>query len=352
MLMGGAGLLLVLAVAFGVRWWTVGRFMVGTDNAYIRADILTVAPRVSGNLVAVEVRDNQMVRAGDVIARIDDRDYRARVDAAEGALAAAQADVSARQAGIASLDARSRQQQGNIAQCDATLAARQADSRLAALEYKRQTALFGQQVSSRQSLETAQASASKAAAGVAEAHATLDTARGMLPVLKSEREAGMADLRKAEATVRQARAALDAARLDLDRTVIRAPSAGLVGQRVLRVGQYVEAGAPLLAIVPSDAYVVANFKETQTNHIRPGQPVGIGVDAFGGEVLKGRVDSFAPASGAQFALLPPDNATGNFTKIIQRMPVRIRLEPGQTRLGDLRPGMSVEVAVDTRGDRR
>lgn len=162
----------------------------------------------------------------------------------------------------------------------------------------------------------------------------------------------VADRAKAEGVVQQARAALAAARLDLERTVIRAPVAGQVGQRVLRVGQYADVGMPLLALVPAAAYVVANYKEIHTDRIRPGQGVTVVVDALGGATLKGRVDSFAPASGAQFAVLPPDNATGNFTKIVQRIPLRIRFDSGQARLGDLRPGMSVETTVDTRAATR
>ena len=350
-LVAAGALALLAAIGFALHWWSVGRFLIETDNAYVRADVVAIAPRVAGNIVSVAVADNQRVRAGDILARIDDRDYRIRVAEAEGAVAAARADISAAAARIANLDARSIQQRSAIAQDVAAVSARAADAPLATLAYRRQSDLARQQITSTRMLETAEADAGRTGAGLTEARAKLATSRDALPVLATERRAAAADRDKAKAALRRSEAALDAARLDLDRTVIRAPVAGLVGQRVVRVGQYAEVGTPLMALVPGTAFVVANYKETQIARVRPGQPVRIMVDAFGGTPLNGHVDSFAPASGAQFALLPPDNATGNFTKIVQRMPLRIRIDTGQSQAGGLRPGMSVETIVDTRGNR-
>jgi len=344
----GGGLTLAAGAAFGLHWWSTGRFMIATDNAYVRADVVTIAPRVAGNVIEVAVADNQRVRAGDILIRIDDRDYRARVEQAEGAVAAAKADAAARQARIANLDALSAQQRNVIAQNAATITAREADAHLAELEYLRQSDLSRHQVTTEKNLQLAEAEARKATAGLAEARARLAASRDHLEVVATDRKVAAAELDKARGLLHQAEAARDAARLDLERTAIRAPVHGQIGRRTARVGQYAEVGAPLLAVVPADAYIVANYKETQTARIRPGQPVEIVVDAFDGAALKGHVDSFAPASGAQFALLPPDNATGNFTKIVQRMPLRIRVDDGQPRAADLRPGMSVQTTIDTR----
>lgn len=348
----GSGGLALAAIAWGIDWWTHGRFMIETDNAYVRADVVTIAPRVAGTIVAVAVADNQRVKAGDILARIDDRDYRLKVGQAQGVLDEAEAGLAAARARIANLDARSARQGSLIARDAAAATAQQAQAHLADATMQRQAALSRQHVTSEEMLQGAQAEKSRADAGVVQARAVLSASRAQVRVLATERDAMVADRAKAEGVVQQARAALAAARLDLERTVIRAPVAGQVGQRVLRVGQYADVGMPLLALVPAAAYVVANYKEIQTDRIRPGQGVTVVVDALGGATLKGRVDSFAPASGAQFAVLPPDNATGNFTKIVQRIPPRIRFDSGQARLGDLRPGMSVETTVDTRAATR
>jgi membrane fusion protein (multidrug efflux system) len=342
----GSALALLAGGACALHWWTTGRFLVVTDNAYVRADVVTIAPRIAGTITAVTVADDQWVRAGTVLARIDESDFREQVEQAEGALQSAEAEVSAQQARIANLDARAAQQQGVIAQAAAGLSARQSDSTLAGQEYRRQVLLSHQQVTSEQILQSAEAAAHRASAELGSSREGLAVARAQLPVLSTEKAGAVADLAKAQGARRRAPAVLAAARLDLSRTVIRAPAAGRIGQRSVRAGHYVEAGVPLMALVPAETYVIANYKETQTRHIRPGQSVRIAVDAFGGEDLHGHVESLAPASGAQFALLPPDNATGNFTKIVQRMPLRIRIDPGQGAAAALRPGMSVETSID------
>lgn len=343
-----AGLAVAAAGAFGLRWWQTGRFLIATDNAYVRADVVTISPRVSGIVSEVDVGDNQRVSAGDVLARIDDRDYRAKLRQTEGVVAAAHASISAQQAQVATIDARTTEQENTIAEKAATVAVREADARLANIEFQRQSYLAQQQVASTQKLQSTEAATQRAAAALAEARATLSTTQANLAVLHGERDAAVANLQQATSILEQALGADDAARLDLERTTIRAPIAGHVGQRTVRIGQYAETGMPLMAIVPDAIYVIANYKETQLDRIRPGQPVEITIDALGGLILSGRVESFAPASGAQFALLPPDNATGNFTKIVQRIPLRIRIDAEQARMNILRPGMSVESVIDTR----
>lgn len=351
-LIGATALLLMAAGAIGIHWWTVSRFLVSTDDAYIRADIATISPRIAGYIDKVEVRDNQRVAAGDVLARIDDGDYRARVAKADGVVVAAKANVAAQQAAIANLDAQTRQQQSLIMAAAADVQAHQADLRQANLEYRREQVLNDQQVTDAKHLEAADASAKRAMAAVDAARATAAASKARSAVLVTERQQASAALDQAQGALMQATANLALANLDLEHTVIRAPTAGLVGQRSVRVGEYVSAGTPLMALVPDQIYVVANYKEVQLEGVAPGQPVEIEIDALGGRTLQGRVDSFAPASGAQFAILPPDNATGNFTKIVQRMPVRISVDAVQAQAADLRPGMSVVTAVDTRREPR
>ncbi|MEN5068731.1 HlyD family secretion protein [Stenotrophomonas sp. TWI1183] len=345
---GAIALCLLAAGGAGIRWWTAGRFMVSTDNAYVRADIATISPRVTGYIVNVGVRDNQRVAKGDVLATLDDRDYRMRVARAEGAVAAAKAALDAQYAAIANLDAQGERQRSVIAATTADVQARQADHRQATLEYRRERALEHQQASDARHLEAADASATRTEAAVQAARATAEASRAYAKVLATERQRSAAALDEARGALLQAEAGLALANLDLEHTVIRAPMGGTIGQRAARVGAYVGPGSPLMAIVPNEVYVIANYKEVQLEGVAPGQRVEVEVDALGGGVLKGRVESFAPASGAQFALLPPDNATGNFTKIVQRIPVRIAVDAAQPKLSNLRPGMSVVASINTR----
>ncbi|MET0889588.1 MAG: HlyD family secretion protein [Stenotrophomonas maltophilia] len=345
---GAIALCLLAAGGAGIRWWTAGRFMVSTDNAYVRADIATISPRVTGYIVNVGVRDNQRVAKGDVLATLDDRDYRMRVARAEGAVAAAKAALDAQYAAIANLDAQGERQRSVIAATTADVQARQADHRQATLEYRRERALEHQQASDARHLEAADASATRTEAAVQAARATAEASRAYAKVLATERQRSAAALDEARGALLQAEAGLALANLDLEHTVIRAPMGGTIGQRAARVGAYVGPGSPLMAIVPNEVYVIANYKEVQLEGVTPGQRVEVEVDALGGRVLKGRVESFAPASGAQFALLPPDNATGNFTKIVQRIPVRIAVDADQPTLSSLRPGMSVVASINTR----
>jgi len=334
-----------LLLTGGVYWCLVARYRESTDDAYVRADIVTVSPRVGGYLVQVLVQDNQEVKAGDVLARIDDSDYRAREALARAALDAAGADLRGRRAAMTNLDALADEQVSHIAAAEADVAARQAAAHRATLAYQRQQLLRHDGITSQEQLEGAQADAATSASTQAQAQAALAASRKRLVSLQTERAKAEAARDAAAADFAKAQASLTLAQLELSHTRVEAPANGRVGQRSLRVGQYVTVGTPLLAIVPHDTYVVANFKETQLARVRLNQPVQVEVDALGGRHLHGRVESFSPASGAEFALLPPDNATGNFTKIVQRMPLRIALDPGETDA--LRPGMSVVATIDT-----
>ena len=327
---------LALGVSGGWYWWNVLRFLQSTDDAYVQSDISLISPKVEGYLKEVRVADNQEVAEGDVLFVIDDRDFAAKVAQAEAA-------VTTEEAMVVTYGSRLDLQRAMIEEAQATLASAEADLSRAQRDYTRYSALLSTDFASRQRFEQAEADSRKADAAVAKSRAGLAAAQNQLAVLRSQRH-------EEESRRQQARATLQLARNDLDNTVIRAPISGVAGNRAGQVGQYVKAGTQLLSLVPlSRVYVTANFKETQLTHMRPGQLAEVAVDAYPDLTLEGRVESFAPASGAQFSLLPPDNATGNFTKIVQRVPVRIAL-PADSRLaGLLRPGLSVTVTIDTRG---
>ena len=321
-------------IAGGVVWWQGKQRWEATDNAFVQADTVAVSPRISGSVIEVLVRDNQRVEAGQVLARLDDAD-------AKAALAQAQANLAALTAAVANVDARAEQEQANIAARAAAVTQADAQAKLARAEVDRYGKLAAEGWVSQQRIETQRATAETARASVAQAQAALTAEQRTAAVLGSTRSQSVA-------AVEQARALVEQAQLTLDRTVIRAPVAGVVGARGVRVGQVVQAGSQLMSIVPvQDTYVVANFKETQVGRMRLGQTVEIKADAFPGQAIVGRVDSFAPATGSEFALIPVENATGNFTKITQRVPVRIVVD--RRASGEpvtLRPGLSVEVKVD------
>jgi membrane fusion protein (multidrug efflux system) len=322
------------AAVWGVRYWTVGRFLVSTDDAYVKADYTSVAPKVSGYVSEVLVADNQAVRAGQILARIDDRDFRA-------ALAQAQADFAAADAAVRNIDAQLGMQRPIIEQARAGVAADEAASAFARQESERYATLARSGAAPAQRAQQTLAALREKDADTRREQAGLLAAESKLAVLATEHG-------KAEAQRARAAAALRQAELNLSYTTLVAPIDGTVGARALRSGQFVQAGTPLMAVVPLHAaYVVANFKETQLGRVRSGQPVEIRVDGLPGARLRGRVDSIAPASGLEFALLPPDNATGNFTKIVQRIPVKIVFDPGASNVR-LRSGMSVEPVIDTR----
>jgi len=322
------------AVDYGHHYWTVGRFIESTDDAYVKADYTTVAPKVSGYVAAVLVDDNDAVKAGQVLAKIDDRDHQA-------ALSQAKADVKAATAAITNLDAQIELQQSIIGQARATI-----DASLATLDFARSDAARSQRLitngaGTQSRAEQSQSLRDQAQAALERDRAALVAAEKKVPVLQTQREQAVAQRERAAAAQHQAE-------LNLSYTQIIAPVDGTVGARTIRVGQFVTSGTQLMAVVPlHSVYVVANFKETQLTHVRAGQPVEVKVDSFPDVEIKGHVDSISPASGLEFSLLPPDNATGNFTKIVQRIPVKIVIDDEKVS-GLLRAGMSVEPEIDTK----
>ena len=317
------------------HYWTVGRFLVSTDDAYVKADSTTIAPKISGYIAAVLVGDNQPVKTGQVLAQIDDSDFRVTLDQAK-------ADVSAALAAVATKNAQLAAQEANIAAARNAVDVDQANLTFAEQEDQRYGQLAKTGYGSVQNAQQAASRAAAARAALARDKSALDAATGQVEVLKGE-------LAQAQATLARDRALQRQAELNLSYTTIMAPIDGVVGNRTLRVGQYVQAGTQLMAVVPLAApYIIANYKETQLTDVRPGQPASIAVDTFPGVIAKGHVDSIAPASGQEFALLPPDNATGNFTKVVQRIPVKITLDPGTAIAEELRPGMSVNPTIDTK----
>ncbi|RVU21716.1 HlyD family secretion protein [Methylobacterium oryzihabitans] len=323
--------------AYAVREYVeVGRFMVSTDDAYVQADISTLAAKVSGYLDAVPVVNGQAVKAGDVIARIEDGDYRLALKAAEDKLATQGSTIAriARQAEAA---------RAQVLQGEAQIDAAKADQVRAAADYQRQTQLAQSEFAARSRLEQAKADRDRADATVKGAEANLIALRANVAVLEAQG-------REAESLAAELRTAVDRAKRDLSFTVLRAPFDGVVGNKAVEAGAYVGPGSRIAALVPlQSARVDANFKETQLERVRVGQPVHIRVDAWPDRDILGTVESLSPASGSVFSLLPPDNATGNFTKIVQRLPVRVRVPAEVAAEGLLRPGLSVVVKVDTRG---
>ena len=320
---------------FGYHWWTVGRFTVSTDDAYVEAYNTTIAAKVPGYVASVLVTDNTRVHAGDVIAMIDDGDYKLAVDSARE-------KVATQEATIARIGQQIGAQQATVSQADAQLVSAQASAKRWDLELARQNFLAKQDYASRQTLEQTQASRDQAAAGVESAQAAIESAKANVAVLKGQQ-------REATDTLAELKTALAKAERDLSFTVIRAPIDGVIGNRAIQVGDYLQPGQRLASLVPLDrVYVDANFKETQLAQLRPGQPVSIAVDALPEHDIRGTIDSISPASGSVFSLLPPDNATGNFTKIVQRLPVRIGVPEAVAGEGLLRPGMSVVVSVNTK----
>jgi len=318
---------------YGWDYWRVGRFLVSTDDAYVKADNTTVAPKVSGYISEVLVGDNEPVKAGQVLARIDARDFTVALDQAK-------ADVVAAEAAVTSKRAQLEVQQAVIAAAKATLDVDTAAQTFAGQENKRYSDLAKTGFGSVQNAQLAQSRDASALAAIERDNANLASAQKQLELLRAEIAQAVAASSRAEAVERQAE-------LNLGYTTIAAPINGVVGNRTLRAGQFVTAGTQLMSLVPTDAvYVVANFKETQLTNVRSGQPVNIAVDMFPGQAVRGHVDSLAPASGQEFALLPPDNATGNFTKVVQRIPVKIVLDDNAGAI-ELRPGMSVIPTIQT-----
>ena len=330
-------LLLVGAVGLGWYWYTIWRWLESTDDAYTQADNIAVVPKVSGYISQLLVTDNQRVKAGEVLLRIDPPDYQAAVDQAQSDVAAAEADIR-------SLNAQISQQQAAIDQAHADVASAEANLAFSKQEYARYQELAKTGAGTVQRAQQAEADLREKTATLKHNQAVLASAEKQIEVLWTQRA-------KAQATLLHDRAVLDQARLNLGYTVIKAPVDGAVGDRAARVGLYVQPGTQLMTIVPmgTGVYVVANFKETQIGRMFRGETADITVDAFPGTHLHGTLDSLAPGSGQVFALLPPENATGNFTKIVQRLPVKILIDPTTDPVLDrIRAGLSVEATIDTR----
>lgn len=326
---------LAAGVAYGHYWWQIGRFLVSTDDAYVGAHGATLSPKVSGYIEQIDVSDNSLVKAGDVIARIDEGDYQL-------ALRSARDQVATQKASITRFDSQILAQKAAVDQAKAELESTQAAKTRTSLELKRQQELALRDFASQQKLEQARAAFDQATASVTSANAGIEAANANIEVLKAQQE-------EARRVLAQYQTAEAKAERDLSFTIIRAPFDGVIGNRAMQVGDYVQPTQRLASLVPLSAvYVDANFKETQLADLKPGQPVTISVDALPGRTFEGRVVSIAPASGSVFSLLPPDNATGNFTKIVQRLPVRIAVPVSIARENVLKPGMSVIASVNTK----
>ncbi|MGO4766141.1 HlyD family secretion protein [Cupriavidus sp. 2KB_3] len=330
------GVLALLAgVVFGTSWWLVGRFIESTDDAYLQADSVTVAPKVSGYVAEVFVRDNQQVTAGQALVRLDNRQYQAAFDEAQATVASRQADVARAEADLA-------QQKARIAQAGAEVDGARANARYAASQVERYAPLVKSGAETEERTAELRNAQTRAGTTLAANEAALRVEQSQVVTLQARLQQAQAQLEVGQASARQAR-------LDLDDTVVRATNAGRVADKGVRVGQFAQPGTRLLTVVPvQDLYLTANFKETQVGRMRPGQRVTLHVDALPGEDLHGVVDSLSPGTGSQFALLPAQNATGNFTKIVQRVPVRIHVDVTPEARAVLMPGLSVVVDVDTR----
>src|SRR3954454_15338416 len=334
-LMGIVSLLALAGLSYGTYYTLVGRFYVSTDDAYVRANNTLLGARVSGHIAAILPGDNVLVRAGEVIFKIDDGDYRIAVDAARSKIATQQATVDRIGRQITAMESAAEQMKAQLASAEANL--KRAD-----LDFDRQQALSTKGFASRATFEQSQAGRDQGAAAVQSAQAAYTASRDSVEVTKAQQD-------EARAQLAELQTVLAKAERDLDFTFVRAPVDGTFSNRLVNVGDMIQAGQRLGNVVPLDeVFIDANYKETQLKRIRPGQPVTIKVDAYGFRKFKGVVDSISPATGSVFTLLPPDNATGNFTKIVQRTPVRIHVPKSVANLNLLRAGMSVYTTVDTR----
>jgi len=347
--------MIVAALGYGgvkaYDWLINGRYLISTDDAYVGADTAVIAAKVAGHIALVAVADNSRVRAGDVLVKIDDGDYQLAVAAAKDKIATQNATIDRIGQQVEAQRTVIAQAQAQVAAARAQLLAGDADRQRAALEFERSQKLAETSFGSQQRLEQATADRARTAAALAGAGAAESAAEAAQNGAKANLEVLAAQKVEAERGRGELETALAKANRDLSFTTITAPFDGVVGNKAAQLGEYVQPGTRLLALVPlTSAYVDANFKETQLASIRPGQKVDIAVDALDGRAIEGVVTSVAPASGSQFSLLPPDNATGNFTKVVQRVAVRIALPADALQNGDLRPGLSVVATVHTRDE--
>ncbi|MBD8695153.1 HlyD family secretion protein [Stenotrophomonas sp. CFBP 13718] len=332
----------ILVLAALVIWLfyhlLVGRYLQDTNNAYLQADAVAVAPRINGYVTEVLVQDNQQVKAGEPLLRIDPRTYRATLDQAEAVIAVRQADIAAATAGV-------QGQQASLIQARTQSVAAAATMRFAKAEVARFAPLAASGADTHEHVESLRHDLQRA-------QAQYDAAQAQITGAQSQIQASQAQLEQAQAGLKQAQADAAQAAVAFEDTELRARIDGRIGNKTVQVGQFVAAGTRTMTVVPvASLYIAANFKETQVGLMRPGQPATIKVDALPGVDLHGTVESISPGTGSQFALLPPQNATGNFTKVVQRVPVRIKVDAGTEARKVLVPGMSVDVTVDTRGNK-
>jgi len=334
-LYGAIGVAVLAVVAYGYHWLAVGRYIESTDDAYVGGDITIIAPKVAGFIEHVAVTDNQSVEAGQLLVKLDDRDYKA-------ALTRAEAAADAQRATLANLDATRRLQLAIIAQAHAGISAADAEVSRTHNDEARFRDLSAHSAASVQVFQKAEADYKEAVAQAQKSRAAVDAAERQLEVIDTQK-------RQTEAALAEAAASVELARLNLGYTELRAPIAGVVGNRSARQGAYASIGTQLVSLVPAHGlWIDANFKESQLARMQPGQRVSVKADVLPGHTFVGHVASLAPATGAEFSVLPAENATGNFTKIVQRVPVRVVLDAEASTLGRLRPGLSVTVDVDER----
>lgn len=330
------GVILLGGISFGLHWWTVGRFIQSTDDAYVKADIVFLAPQVSGTITSIKVNDNAHVDKGDVLFTIDSSDYQA-------ALQQAQANVQVVQASAQEVVDKIDLQTKTVAVARADLASAQASEKFANEEYERTAALHKRGNATLQRLQSAQTQLSAAKAATAKVRAVLARDQQQFNVLQTEQI-------RLQAQEMLAKASLQTAQLNLARTTVRAPVSGIVGNRQIEMGELVQPGVQAMSVVPDTVYAIANFKETQVRHMQNGMEASIKADMLGGDPIAAKIDSLAPASGSEFAILPPQNATGNFTKIVQRVPVKLVFSGQDNRVQRLKPGTSLIVKVDTKAN--
>ena len=337
LIVGASAVVALALIYFGLQYLFVGRYIVTTDDAYIRANNTLLGAKVPGNIAKVLVGDNTRVGAGNVVIQLDDGDYRL-------ALESAKAKEATQEATIARIARQATAQESAVTQAKSQIASAEAGTKRTELDFARQQELSAKGFASKATYDQSLAGRDQAVALVQGAQAAYDAALAQLDVVKAQKA-------EAEGTLQELRAALAKALRDLSFTTIRAPVDGIFSNRLVNIGDYVQSGQRLGNVIPIDeVFIDANFKETQVARLRPGQRVKITVDAISGRTITGIVDSLAPAAGSVFTLLPPDNATGNFTKIVQRLPVRIRIPMSVARENLLRAGMSVVVSVNTKGD--
>lgn len=396
LLLAGLGLGAIAASGFGFRWWQYASTHEETDNAAVAGHLYQISSRIPGTVSQVAIDDNEVVQPGELLVQLDPHDYQVKVQQAQAALQVAQQQAQAAEGSIAQVgttaQAQTTEAQGNIAQAIAAISSAQAavteaqagvpaaqaqlaqanaTLQQAQADYARYQSLFeagavarqqldaaraafevaqAQRNAAQQGVNQAQAKVSQAQQGVGQAQAQLEASRGGLQQAQAtgqQTNVNRSQYEAAVASIAQAQAQLNAAQLQLSYTNITAPAEGRIGRKTVEVGQQVQAGQPLMAVVGDDLWIIANFKETQMDDIKPGETVEIKLDAFPKHTFMGRVDSLAPASGSQFALLPPDNATGNFTKVVQRIPVKITFDPESLNgfEGQISPGMSATISV-------